>query len=85
MFEQDWLALMAVGGLFILLGLISFFWGKHEQSNYDRSLLTHMDKREFFEHWPARPEPGALKIGGWIAIAIGLVMIAMGTVFMLRS
>jgi len=30
------------------------------------------------EHWPQRPQPGALRVGGWIAIAIGVVMLAVG-------
>jgi hypothetical protein len=42
-----------------------------------------MSQREFLEHEPERPEPGALKIGGWIAIAIGLPMMAMGGAFWL--
>ncbi len=43
------------------------------------------DMREFLEHQPQRPEPGSLKTGGWIAIALGLVMIASGGIFLLWS
>ena len=79
----DYLILMGMGGLFIFLGLVSVIWGKTEERRYYDSLSTRTDVREYLEHEPQRPEPGALKIGGWIAIAIGLVMVAIGGGFWL--
>ena len=79
----DYLIPMGLGGLFILLGLVSVIWGKTEEKRYYDSLFTRTDVREFLEHEPEHPEPGALKIGGWIAIAVGLVMVAMGGAFWL--
>jgi len=79
----DYLILMGMGGLFIFLGLVSVIWGKSEERRYYDSLSTRTDVREFLEHEPERPEPGALKIGGWIAIAVGLLMVAMGGAFWL--
>ncbi|MCL0091339.1 hypothetical protein M1N57_00485 [Dehalococcoidales bacterium] len=76
----DYLIVMGIGGLFILLGLATMLWGKVEEKGYYNSLSTRPDVREYLEHWPERPEPGALKIGGWIAIAIGLAMLALGMV-----
>ncbi len=75
---DDWLMLMGMGGLFILLGLAGIIWGKSEERGYYGSLTTKHDVREFLEHSPGRPEPGALKIGGWIFITLGLVMLAGG-------
>jgi hypothetical protein len=84
MFYSDFLVLMGVGGLFIILGLAAIIWGKREEKSYYNSLSTRPgDTREFLEHWPPRAEPGALKIGGWIAIAIGVVILATGVVFWL--
>jgi len=74
---------MGVGGLFILLGLASLLWGKREDKGYYDSLRSRTDVREFLEHTPNRPELGALKTGGWIAIAIGLLMLALGGAFLL--
>jgi len=73
---------MVMGGLFILLGLGAIFWGRVEEKSYFDSLSTRTDVREYMEHWPQRPEPGALKIGGWIAITLGLVVLALGVVFL---
>ncbi len=81
--RADWFILMGMGGLFILLGLVAIIWGRREEKSYYDSLSTRHDAREFLEHEPERPEPGALKIGGWIAIAVGLVMVAMGGAFWL--
>ena len=81
--HQDWLILMGMGGLFILIGLVAIIWGKSEEKSYYNSLSTRIDVREFLERSPEYPEPRALKIGGWIAIVVGLVMVAMGVGFWL--
>ncbi len=73
---------MGMGVLFVLLGLTAFIWGKREEKSYYNSISTHPDMREFLEHEPERPEPGALKIGGWVAMAIGLLMLALGGSFL---
>jgi len=75
---HDWFILMGTGGLFVLLGLAVVIWGKSEEKSYYDSLSTHADLREFLEHRPQQPQPVALKIGGWIAVAVGLAMLAMG-------
>ena len=83
--HQDWFVLMVMGGAFILLGLGAIFWGKREEKSYFNSLSTRPDVREYLEHWPQRPEPGALKVGGWIAVSLGLFLLALGIVFLLVS
>jgi len=79
----DWSILIGMGVLFIFLGLAAFIWGKREEKSYYNSISTRHDVREFLEHEPERPEPGALKIGGWIAMVIGLLMAVMGGAFLL--
>ncbi len=83
MSDGEWFVLIGLGGLFILLGLAAFIRGRIEERDYYDSISTRHDAREFLEHEPKRPEPGALKIGGWLAIAIGLLMLIMGGVFLL--
>ena len=83
MLHQYCFIVMGMGGLFILLGLATIIWGKSEEKSYYDSLSTRTDVREYLEHQPQRPEPGALKTGGWIAIAIGLVLLATGGAFWL--
>ncbi len=83
---QDYFTLMSVGGVFLVLGLAAIIWGKREEKGYFNSLAARPgDVREFMEHWPQRPQPGALKIGGWIAIAIGLLVLALGVVLWLLA
>ncbi len=82
---HDWYILMGMGGLFILLGLAAIIWGKSEEKSYYDSLSTRPDVREFLEHQPQHPQPVALKIGGWIAVTIGLLMLAMGGIILLWS
>ena len=83
--EHDCFILLGLGGLFVILGVAFAMWGKWEKKGYYSALSGRSDVREFLEQEPERPEPGGLKIGGWIAIAIGLVMMAIGGVFWLWS
>ena len=86
MLYRDFLILMGVGGLFIILGFAIVIWGMREEKGYYNALSKRPgDTREFVNHWPQRPQPGALKIGGWIAIAIGVVMLATGGALWLWS
>ncbi|MBI2848177.1 MAG: hypothetical protein HYX83_03280 [Chloroflexi bacterium] len=76
---DDWQILMGGGGIFLLLGIGAILWGRHEERRYYDSIpTTRVDVREFLERSPFRPEPGALKIGGWIAIAVGLLLLLAG-------
>lgn len=75
---EEHFILMAMGGFFILLGLIGIIWGKREGESYYDSLSVRRDVREYLERSPERPQPGALKIGGRIAIILGLLMLAGG-------
>lgn len=81
--HEDWFILTAIGVFFILFGLAMSFWGRREETGYYDSLSTRFDVREYLEHSPERPEPGALKIGGWVAIAVGVVLLALGGGFFL--
>jgi len=74
---------MVMGGFFSLFGLAVMFWGRTEEKSYYDSLSKRTDVREYLEHWPEHPEPGGLKIGGWTAIAVGLLMLALGGAFLL--
>ena len=83
--ETDSSILLGVGGLFIILGLAAMLWGKREEKTYYNALSTRPDLREFMEHWPLRPQPGALKIGGWIALTIGLLILATGIILLFQA
>ena len=85
MLHVDHFMLMAVGGGFIILGLIGILWGRHEEKSYFDSLTANPDMREFMEHWPERPQTGALRTGGWIAIAVGFILLVVGIILWLLS
>jgi len=82
----DTVILLVLGGIFILLGVAAVIWGKREEKSYFDSLSTRTgDLREFVDHWPPRPQPGALKIGGWIALIIGVLMALLAFIFWLMT
>ena len=80
----EYFILIVVGGVFILLGVVAIIWGKREEKSYIDSLAARTnDLREFMDHWPPRPQPGSLKVGGWIAIIMGLLVLIVGVVLWL--
>jgi len=81
--QYDWLVLMAAGVLFILLGVGAIFWGRNEEKNYYNGIAHRYDVREYLEHSPIRFEPGALKIGGRIAIIVGIALLIWGSILKL--
>jgi len=82
----DCFIFMGVGGGFIILGLAGILWGRHEEKSYFDAMATRPnDLREFMSHWPERPQPGAVSIGGWIALALGFVLLVAGIIFWLLA
>jgi hypothetical protein len=73
-----WVIPVAIGVAILLLGIGLIIWGVKEGSNYYDSLINGFDLREFFSRWPPRPEAGALITGGWIAIAVGIIIAVVG-------
>jgi uncharacterized membrane protein len=80
--EYDWLIAVVMGVVFIILGLAAIFWSRREERSYYDAIATRADVREYVEHSPERPEPGGLRAGGWIAIAIGLLLLVVGVIFL---
>ena len=76
----EWSILAIVGAVFVVLGVIGILWGRAEQKKLDEALTTHVDVREFISHWPERPQPEALKIGGLIALALGILLVIIGLI-----
>jgi len=83
MADQGFLITVVVGVVFIVLGFGTIVWGKREEKSYYDSLAARNDLREFLSRWPKRPEPGSLKVGGWIAIAVGVaIMVTAGALWL---
>ncbi|MFC1949801.1 hypothetical protein ACFLW0_06495 [Chloroflexota bacterium] len=81
--QSGLIAMMVMSGVFILLGVGAIIWGRNEEKSYYDALSTRPDSREFMDHWPPRPQFGALKIGGRIAIIIGILLVLFGGAFWL--
>lgn len=83
MLHRDFFIMMSMGAVFVILGIGAIIWGRYEEKGYYDSLATCRDLREYLEHWPPRPGLGALKVGGWIAVAVGLFTLAISSAFLL--
>ncbi len=75
--QAEWLILMGIGGLFLIVGIAFVVRGKHAEGSYRDSLSTRTDMREFLEQDP-QPKFESLRVGGWIALAVGLIMLGIG-------
>lgn len=69
-----------IGGSFVILGFIGFLWSRREEGSWYKSVSQKIDVREFLDREPGRQEPNALRTGGKICIAVGIVvlLIALG-------
>jgi hypothetical protein len=76
MSTQSWS--IVLGSFFIVVSVGFYLWGRKESQSYEDSLTMRYDLREFIEHTPERPEPGALKTGGIIGLVLGLGLVAAG-------
>ncbi|UCE97715.1 MAG: hypothetical protein JSV74_07210 [Dehalococcoidia bacterium] len=83
MSDVDLIIVCVLGLFFLLLGIVAFIWGRYEEKNYYQAISTRSDVREYIQHTPERPEPGGLKIGGLIAVLLGLFTLILGVAFWL--
>lgn len=81
MHEGKWFVLIIVGMVFLLLGIGALLWGMREEKRIFEALSRKPDLREFSLRHVESPQPGALKIGGWIALAVGVLMVVAGIIF----
>jgi hypothetical protein len=79
--QGDWYILLIVGGVFVILGILGIIWGMREEKKIFDALSQKPDLREFTLKHIESPQPGALKIGGWIAVGVGVILVVVGLVF----
>jgi hypothetical protein len=70
----DWVILAIIGGVFLFLGVIALLWGRYEEKKIFDYLAEQHDLREFTLKHVESPQPGALKIGGWLGIILGVIL-----------
>jgi hypothetical protein len=78
--QGDWLIPIIAGGVLLFLGIIGILWGIFEEKQIFDSLSRKHDLREFALNHFESPQPGALKIGGWISLILGLILLILGIV-----
>lgn len=79
---EEWTWMIVIGVSFVVIGFIMLASGRGEEKSYYDSLASRADVREFVSHQPERAEPGSLKIGAWIALSVGILLVIIGVVFL---
>jgi hypothetical protein len=82
MVEGSYQAILGLGGFFVLLGIIFLLWNRREKNRYYNSiLLTRRDIQETITREHERFWLHAWRIGGWISLIIGIVLLIIGGIF----
>lgn len=81
MSQVSYQVLLGMGGFFVLLGVIFILGDRRERKKYYNSiLLTQRDIKETITHEHERFWLQAWKIGGWISLIVGIVLLIIGVV-----
>ena len=71
--------ILAMGGFFLLLGIVFILWNRREKRKYyNNILLTRRDIKESITHEPDRPWLHAWQIGGRMSLIVGIVLLIIG-------
>ena len=71
--------ILGMGGFFVLLGIIFILGNRREKRKYYNSiLLTRRDIKETITHEHERFWLQAWRIGGWISLIVGIVLLIIG-------
>ncbi|OGN98199.1 MAG: hypothetical protein A2Z77_03245 [Chloroflexi bacterium RBG_13_51_36] len=79
MSQASYQVILGLGGFFVLLGIIFILGNRREKRKYYNSiLLTQRDIKETITHEHERFWLQAWKIGGWISLIVGIVLLIIG-------
>ena len=71
--------ILGMGGFFVFLGIIFILWNRKEKQRYYNSiLLTRRDIKETITHEHERFWLHAWRIGGWISLIVGIILLIIG-------
>jgi 3-deoxy-D-manno-octulosonic-acid transferase len=81
MLQGNYQVVLGLGAFFILLGIVFILWNRREKNRYYNSiLLTRRDIQETITREHERFWLHAWRIGGWISIIVGIVLLIIGGV-----
>ncbi|MDD5486064.1 MAG: hypothetical protein PHW65_00685 [Dehalococcoidales bacterium] len=66
-----------LGGVFTLLGAVLIILGCREEKKIVNDIAQRPDARKFITRFPPRLEAGGPKVGGLIALVIGVVLLVL--------
>jgi hypothetical protein len=79
--HSKWFVFVIAGVIFFVLGAIGLWWGYREEKRIFDALSQKHDLREFSQRRSDGPQSGALKTGGWLLLALGLLLAVAGIIF----
>ena len=78
-----WIILLILGGALIAFGGIFFVWAYLERRS-DIDILAHnetnQDVKDLLDEGRISMGPKSLKVGGWLAVTVGVFLLILGTV-----
>jgi hypothetical protein len=80
--EEFWV-LIIIGAVFLLIGIGILILSRREDKEYTDAISSHVDVRRYIEHTSDSHQSFGLKVGGIIAVVIGLILLIMSLIFWL--
>jgi hypothetical protein len=85
MFLTDYIPLMIIGAVFLIIGILLLFLGVREEKDYYQTISNRIDVRKYLERKSDSIQSWGLKVGGIMAVVIGLVLLVMWLIFWIRG
>jgi len=70
--------MMVMGGAFVGVGIGVLILERKKRRRYYDGLVTSYDLREFIEQTPDNPDYSSMRIGGWVTLVVGIVLLSIG-------
>ena len=78
--NADLIPMLVMGSVFLAGGVIALVTWTRAASHYEGSLGRTTDLEDFLGEWSERPWLQAWRVGGWLGVAVGLVLIVISLV-----
>jgi len=79
----SWVILLILGGALVAFGGIFFVWAYLERRSDIETLAhneTNQDVKDLLDEGRISMGPKSLKVGGWIAVTVGVFLLILGIV-----
>lgn len=79
------LPLIVLGLAFLVVGVALIVVGVAEERRYSAKLMVRQDLREWLTEWPPRSFRRTITMGGYVSLAVGVVLLGVSAFMWFRQ